>query len=328
MINFIAGKGFLYAGSQSPRCNYTYYSFMEDPTTIDVPQSHPRNAFLAGLFSLVFPGLGQVYNGQIKKGIFYFALSYLIPAIFAVTRWATSFTGVIIFMAIGISFLLIMVIDAILNAKKQKFYTLRPYNKWYNYVLIAIFISTMTFVFDMKKMIGIQSYIAQTTANNPTILVGDWIVTDTKAYEKNTPKTGDLVTFTKEDGQLFMYRIVGLPNDTISLKDNIVSINNKLSKSKFIADRNVEGINFSELEETFPNGHSHRIYKSKEEFDNGMKNMNDFVVPTDSIFVLGDSRDNALDSRYIGCVAKNQITGKIKFSYWGKTGFKRMNIKF
>ncbi|WP_343555558.1 hypothetical protein [Sphingobacterium sp.] len=41
----------------------------EDLTTIDAPQSHPRNAFIAGVFSLVFPGLGQVYNGQIKKGI-------------------------------------------------------------------------------------------------------------------------------------------------------------------------------------------------------------------------------------------------------------------
>ncbi|WP_353852376.1 S26 family signal peptidase [Sphingobacterium sp.] len=43
---------------------------------------------------------------------------------------------------------------------------------------------------------------------------------------------------------------------------------------------------------------------------------------------MGDSRDHALDSRYIGCIAKNQITGQIKYSYWGKTGFKRMNIKF
>ncbi|MGE8428406.1 MAG: signal peptidase I [Sphingobacterium sp.] len=301
---------------------------MEDLTTIDAHQSHPRNAFKAGVFSLVFPGLGQVYNGQIKKGILYFALSYLIPVIFAVTRWATSFAGMVIFMTIAISFLLCMVVDAILNAKRQKFYILKPYNKWYNYILIAIFILTMNFVFDIKKMIGIQSYIAQTTANTPTILVGDWIITDTKAYEKNTPKAGDLVTFTKEDGQLFMYRIVGLPKDTISLKDNIVSINNKLSKSKFIADRNIEGIDFSELEETFPNGHSHRIYKSKEEFDDGMMNMNDFVVPTDSIFVFGDSRDHAFDSRYIGCIGKNQITGQIKYSYWGKTGFKRMNIKF
>ncbi|APU96258.1 hypothetical protein BV902_07800 [Sphingobacterium sp. B29] len=70
---------------------------MEDLTTIDVPQSHPRNAFKAAVFSLVFPGLGQVYNGQIKKGILYFALSYLIPVIFAVTRWATSFAGMVIF---------------------------------------------------------------------------------------------------------------------------------------------------------------------------------------------------------------------------------------
>lgn len=301
---------------------------MEDRTTIDVPQSHPRNPFIAGVFSLVFPGLGQVYNRQIKKGILYLALSYLIPVIFAVTRWVTSFAGMCIFMAIGISFLLFIVMDAILNAKRQKFYVLKTYNKWYYYALIACLIFTMTFVFDKKKMIGIQSYIAQTTANNPTILEGDWIIIDTKAYEGNTPKTGDLITFTKEDGQLFMYRIVGLPKDTISLKDNIVSINNKLSKSKFIADRNIEGINFSELEETFPNGHSHRIYKSKEEFDDGMMNMNAFVVPTDSIFVLGDSRDNALDSRYIGCIAKDQITGQIKYSYWGKTGFKRMNIKF
>ncbi|WP_288812135.1 MULTISPECIES: signal peptidase I [unclassified Sphingobacterium] len=301
---------------------------MEDLTAIDAPQSHPRNAFKAGLFSLFFPGLGQVYNGQIKKGILYFALSYIIPVIFALTRWTTSFAGMGIFMTICISFLLFTVMDAILNAKRQKLYILKPYNKWYYYALIASLSFTMTFVFDKKKMIGIQSYIAQTTANNPTILEGDWIIIDTKAYEKNTPKIGDLVTFTKDDGQQFMYRIVGLPKDTIMLKNNIVSINHKLSKSKFIADRNLEGINFAEFEETFPNGHSHHIYKSKEEFGDGMMNMNDFVVPADSIFVLGDSRDNALDSRYIGCIAKNQITGKIKYSYWGKTGFKRMNIKF
>lgn len=59
---------------------------MEDLTTTNESQSHPRNAFKASLFSLIFPGLGQVYNGQIKKGILYFAISYLIPAIFAVTR--------------------------------------------------------------------------------------------------------------------------------------------------------------------------------------------------------------------------------------------------
>ena len=83
-----------------------------------------------------------------------------------------------------------------------------------------------------------------------------------------------------------------------------------------------------EFEEELPNGHKHLIYKLKTPYDSTKTNIKNIVVPSDSYYLLGDNRDNAADSRYEGFISKDRIKGRIIYSYWGRTGTKRINIDF
>ena len=298
---------------------------MEEVTKIT---TKPRNSFIAFLLSLLCFGLGQVYNGQPKKAIIFLRLLFLFPFLFGLTRWTTFFHGMLLLFVIEIALKIYVIFDGVKNAKRQKEYILKPYNTWYYHLLIAIGISAISMVYNINSALGTQTFKIPTISNNPTFQVGDWLVADMRAYKNNEPDYGDIVVFSSPDGQMHTFRIVGKPNDNIELIDNIVSINGKLSKATFIKETINEQMPVVEFEEELPNGHKHLIYKSKQPYDSTKSNIKNIVVPSDSYYLLGDNRDNAVDSRYEGFISKDRIKGRIVFSYWGLTGIKRMNIDF
>src|SRR5690606_2077813 len=111
---------------------------------------------------------------------------------------------------------------------------------------------------------------------------------------------GDIVVFTASDGEMRTYRVVGLPNDKLELNNNIVTINGIQSRVTFVKDTtlNEEDIPVSEFIEEFPNGQKHSIYKFQLPYDDAKTTIKDIIVPAGHYYLLGDNRDNALDSRY------------------------------
>jgi signal peptidase I len=295
------------------------------PTTLAVK---PRNAFIAFLLSLLLPGLGQVYNGQPKKAIILFSLLLLSPTIFGLTRGATSFYGLASVLAIEIALRIYSIADAVYFAKRQKDYELQPYNTWYYHLIIAIGMLAVLIIFDVRTMMGIAVYKVPTISSNPTFEVGDRIVVDMKAYKNSAPNYGHYVTFSRSDGELYNFRVVGRPNDKLDLIDNIVSINGKASKATFIKETTCDEMPVQEFEEQLPNGHKHLMYKFKVPYDEAKATIRNIEVPPDCYYLLGDNRDNAMDSRYVGFVHKDSIKGRVMYSFWGQTGTKRMNIDF
>jgi signal peptidase I len=297
----------------------------EKPTTIP---TKPRNGFIAFLLSLPLPGLGQVYNGQPKKAIIFFGLLLFIPLVFGLTRGTTFFYGLFSLFIIEVALRIYIIIDGVRNAKRQKEYTLKPYNTWYYHLLIAIGMLAILLVYDISTVLGTQTFKIPTTSNNPTFQLGDWLVADMRAYKNNEPDYGDIVVYSRPDGQIYTFRVVGRPNDNIEIIDNIVSINGKPSKATFIKETTNDEMPVFEYEEELPNGHKHLIYILKVPYDSTKTNIKNIVVPSDSYYLLGDNRDNAADSRYEGFISKDRIKGRIIYSYWGQTGTKRMNIDF
>lgn len=290
-------------------------------------KSKPRNAFIAFLLSLVLPGLGQVYNGQLKKGILFFGIYLLNPLLFGISRGATYFYGYVFLLVIGLIIRFFSIIDAIKNAKKQKFYIPKKYNTWYYQLSIAIVMVIILCLSDTNSILGIQSFHIPTPSNQPTIQIGDRLIADMKAYKSAPPHYGDLVVFKKDNNQIYTFRIVGLPKDTLAVVDNIVTINGKKSKSTFIKETTSDQFQVSEFEEEFPNGQKHTIYKSQQPFDTTKSNITNIVVPANTYYLLGDNRDYAVDSRYVGFVNKNKILGRIVYSYWGAST-DRINLDF
>jgi signal peptidase I len=291
--------------------------------------SKPRNGFTAFFLSLILPGLGQIYNGQPKKGIIFFGLLLLIPFLFGMTRATTFFYGMFTLFIIEVFLRIYIIIDSIVYARRQRVYVQKSYNTWYYHLLIAVGMIAILTVYDLNAVLGTQSFKIPSLSNNPTFQSGDFILADTRAYQNKKPEYGDLVVFSRSDGNTYTYRIVGLPNDEIAVIDGVVSINGKLCKSRFVKKtKNNFGMRVEEFEEMLPNGHTHLIYKCGSPYEDKIANFEKALIPADSYFLVGDNRDFSRDSRFDGFVSRGQIIGRMIYSYWGEAGSIRMNIDF
>ncbi|MBK9527603.1 MAG: signal peptidase I [Acidobacteria bacterium] len=130
----------------------------------------------------------------------------------------------------------------------------------------------------------------------------------------------------------YVKRVIGLPGETVEFKNNQVFINGQLlAENRVIgdADDNISALEVKEFEEKRPEPKytvfyrqdtmdavkrgDPRVMRPDYEFGVAGKPM---VVPENSFFVMGDSRDNSEDSRYWGFVPRGLIIGRAMFVYW------------
>ncbi len=299
----------------------------------EISVNRPRKPVIAFLFTLFLPGLGQLYNGQINKAFLFFVLSIFLQIIYCRVVGLSSFNHFLFYIGIAILFRIYILIDAVRIANKQKEFILKRYNSLFSYLLFGLFILTCAWYIDFTTWTGYRTFIIPSTGNNPTLHVDDRIVADMSAYDNKKPSYGDLVTFRRDDGEYYVYRVVGLPNDRIKLEQNNLLINGVECKSKLVKNFQSEefqylpSVNIEEWEEIFPNGHKHLVNKFTNRRDSSAANFSELAVPTRCYFLLGDNRDNAADSRFTGMVREDQIEGKVLYSYWGNT-MNRINVDF
>ena len=160
----------------------------------------------------------------------------------------------------------------------------------------------------------------------PTILVGDRIFVNKLAYdlkvpfttwhlaEWSNPRRGDIVVFySPHDGTRLVKRVVGLPGDTVELRQEQLVINGSpvdyaplgagLAEQLPTAER--PGSQFAE--EKLP-GHQHVVMAMPNL--PAKRTFGPVQVPEGSYFMMGDNRDNSFDSRYFGVVDRKQILGQ------------------
>ena len=134
----------------------------------------------------------------------------------------------------------------------------------------------------------------KSVAMEPTIASGSVINLDRNAYLSDLPKRWDIVGFKKSGGtEVWIFRILGMPNETISITDDSVKVNGKFltypdfgNIIKYLPPYKVVGS---------PEKSKFKIYR----------------VPTDSYFLVGDNSKVANDSRFSGSVHISNILGKV-----------------
>ena len=161
--------------------------------------------------------------------------------------------------------------------------------------------------------------VVPTGSMKPTIVEGDRILVNKLAYDLKIPLThislhrfadpmrGDIVVFDSNAADTrLVKRVIGLPGDTVQMRDNRLTING-------IAAR-YSGIEY-EPDATFAIesylNMSHRIELAPA----GASRFSTFgpvTVPRDHYLVLGDNRDNSADSRYYGFIPRDEIVGNAK----------------
>jgi len=161
--------------------------------------------------------------------------------------------------------------------------------------------------------------VVPTGSMKPTILEGDRILVNKLAYDLKIPlthisiykfgdpKRGDIVIFdSKVADTRLVKRVIGLPGDTVEMRDNRLTINGieaRYSDVEYAADA------MFAIESDV--SMSHRIELAR----NGGSRLSTFgpvKVPKDRYLVLGDNRDNSADSRVYGFIPREEIVGNAR----------------
>ena len=136
-----------------------------------------------------------------------------------------------------------------------------------------------------------------------TIKVGDRILGEKLTYLNGAPETGDIVTFLDpEDPETTLIkRVIATPGQTIDLVDGKVAIDGELIEEPY-----VQG-------ETFPLPSSSSTLSEPVSFP--------YTLGEDEYWVMGDNRENSLDSRYFGPIRTEDVTSKAWIVFWPPEDF-------
>jgi signal peptidase I len=260
-----------------------------------------RSPILATLLSIVSPGLGQMYNGQLVKGIIFSLIGYLLLLLVSLTRLQFNFYGLIFILGLLVCILLFIVGDALIVAMKKKEIVLKPSNRWYFYVLFAVLafgISEISDIFvKVEPFGGIKSYKFPSGSMMPTLLIGDHIIVNQDPYDMGRIKRGDIIVFKypEDPRKDFLKRVIATEGDVIEGKNKKIFVNGKEITELYIQ-------------------HSDNIIRTSR--NDPRDNFGPLTLPKDKLFMMGDNRDQSYDSRYWGFIDMRDIKGKALYIYW------------
>ena len=184
-----------------------------------------------------------------------------------------------------------------------------------------------------------QPFIVPSGSMEPTLLVGDEIAANKFAYGYSkfsspvglmpdfagrilgrAPERGDIVVFRlpRDPSQTYVKRVIGLPGDRIQMIQGQLFINGKVVPRRAIGHAGTQSNgrpwSGTKYVETLPNGRTHEILKVSDLAP--LNTTPEFVVPPDNYFMMGDNRDNSLDSRVsaaeggVGFVPAENLVGR------------------
>jgi len=159
----------------------------------------------------------------------------------------------------------------------------------------------------VAKLLFLGDYVIPQNGMYPGLPSGSRLLTIKHPYASPSEvKRGDIVVFTRDDNSgryIFIWRVIGLPGDTIETAGESLVINGRPVVRDRIREDQGTVIFRERLDEAT---YEVAISQSPRERPPDAS----VVVPSDHFFVLGDNRLNALDSRYLGPIAFSTIIGR------------------
>ncbi len=247
--------------------------------------------------------------------VFFFSLTFGFIS-FAYVSYANElyFIGLVWIIRLSIG---VYVFNTAKSLVKQRFW----YSRWYGLMTIFLLIIFPLILF---RIFYFGLYTIPAESMSPTLEVGDSIVVSKKGcgnykiFNKEvfrhistndcTIKLGDVIVFEYPNDRSVPYikRVIGLPGDTVSYQEKVLTVNGEVIEHKILFN----GVSEILIEENLGD----KSYQIKHRNRSYLKD-GEWHVPENHYFVLGDNRDNSADSRMWGFVPKENIIGKLYYTF-------------
>ncbi len=154
--------------------------------------------------------------------------------------------------------------------------------------LLKVVIISLVIIIPVRYFV-LQPFFVKGASMEPNFFDHEYLVIDEISYRFKEPQRGEIVVFRypKDPRQYFIKRIIGLPNETLEIKDNSIFINGiRIEESKYLPSEAT----------TFGNSY--------------------VKLGPDQYFLMGDNRNFSLDSRSFGPVHSRFLVGRAWFRGW------------
>jgi len=173
----------------------------------------------------------------------------------------------------------------------------RPYLEWLAIVAGAVVVALLI------QVVVLQSFVIPSESMASTLTNGDRVLVNKLAYTFHEVRRGDVVVIERPpaapparpgEPEDLIKRVIGLPGETIETRDGVVYIDGRALTEPYLAD----GVGTDGLEQPV-------------------------VIPSGSMFVMGDNRPNSVDSRRFGAVPTALLIGRAAILIWplNRVGF-------
>ncbi len=219
-----------------------------------------------------------------------------------------------------------------------------PWDEMFRTLIYAVLLALVF------RSLAFEPFHIPSSSMKDTLLIGDYVFVSKYSYGysrysfpfglplfdgrvmQSQPERGDIAVFRLPANPRvdFIKRIVGLPGDTIQVKEGVLYLNGAPARRKYVGDftDTLEDGTIASIRryrETLPSGRAYDTLDMTQLGD--ADNTGVYHVPEKHYFVMGDNRDNSQDSRYVdkvGFIPEEHLIGRaemIFFSISDETGF-------
>ena len=153
---------------------------------------------------------------------------------------------------------------------------------WVRSILIAVVLALLI------RMFLFEVFVVEGRSMYPTLNETERLMVNKLVYHFDKPKLGDIIVFEYEPGRDFIKRVIGVEGDLVQITNGRVYINNILLEEPYLPE-NTEMMDYGPAE-----------------------------VPPEYLFLMGDYRQNSMDSRdpRVGFVSLENLKGRAFFIFW------------
>lgn len=297
-------------------------SASDEPNLATLPPVQGRSTRNAAALSLLLPGLGHVYCGQLRRGLALMVagtvlvLALLLPLALDLGFKPAALIGTAL---LSLGLYLYAVVDSAKTARQvSPAFTPQGFNHWTVYAALFLLAGCSgplaAGLFVREKFL--QPFRIPTDSMAPTLLPGDRMLAVKNHYRNQEPKRGDLVIFPYPDNrrQIYVKRVVALGGDTVEVRQGHLWINGTALPLDSLSD----GQNL------FEEKNGDVVYRVRiDPLAETPTDAGPLVVAPNHVFVLGDNRLHSKDSREFGAIATSSLLGRVGYLYWPSQSWDR-----